>query len=54
MTCACCHREITADERTGRTFMGVLCEVCLDKADGCAPREDYEGGNNAIYADDDT
>lgn len=30
--------------------MGVLCEICLDKADACAPRED----NNAIYADDDT
>lgn len=48
MICAYCHREITTDERTGRTFMGVLCEVCLDKADGCAPRED----NNAIYKDD--
>lgn len=49
MTCACCHHEIASSERTGRTFMGALCEICLDKADQCAPEED----NNAIYADDD-
>lgn len=41
MTCANCGATIGA-ERTGKTFMGVLCEVCLDKAEACAPVEEDE------------
>ena len=49
VTCPACGHEIGPAERTGVTYMGALCEICLDKADGCAPEED----DNAIYADDD-
>jgi len=49
--CGCCGRAIDPLERTARTFMGALCETCLDKADQCAPKE--EGENHAIDADDD-
>jgi reverse gyrase len=42
MTCANCGATIKA-ERTGKTFRGVVCEVCLDKAEACAPGE-HEGG----------
>lgn len=40
MTCAACGRPILPGEITGRVAVGVLCEVCLDQADGCAPKED--------------
>lgn len=40
VTCPACGHEIGPAERTGVTYMGVLCEICLDKADGCAPEED--------------
>lgn len=51
MTCVRCGVEIGA-ERCGQIAAGWLCEACLDGAERCAPREDYEGGNNAIYKDD--
>jgi len=53
VTCYRCGAEITTNERAGRIFAGTwLCELCLEKAERCAPREDYEGGNHAIYKDD--
>ena len=53
MTCYRCGAEIDPMERAGKILVDKwLCEICLEKAEKCAPREDYEGGNNAIYKDD--
>jgi len=46
MTCYRCGAEIDPMERAGKILVDKwLCEVCLEKAEKCVPREDYEGGN---------
>lgn len=49
MKCGSCNREIEEWMRTGVTFMGALCEICLDKADQCAPREEVYDAIDARY-----
>ena len=40
MTCAICGASIQPDERSGMTYLGVVCEVCNDKIDRLTLTED--------------
>lgn len=40
MTCYRCGAEIDPNERAGKILVDKwLCEICLEKAEKCAPRE---------------
>lgn len=38
--CAHCGRIITPGERTSKTYLGTLCEICTEKVDALTPIED--------------